>query len=67
MGSPTRKRQTKRPQSSGKSATKSPEKKDRDEIQFVTCTECGNEQAYMGKNVLCETCDARMPEPEGEA
>ncbi len=27
-----------------------------DPIQFVTCEHCGNEQADMGKNVLCEQC-----------
>jgi hypothetical protein len=25
-------------------------------IKFVTCTECGNEQADMGRNVACEQC-----------
>lgn len=27
-----------------------------DEVQFVTCPECGNEQADMGRNVRCEEC-----------
>ena len=31
-------------------------------IQFITCLECGNEQADMGRNVLCEQCDAPMPD-----
>ena len=26
-------------------------------VAFVTCEHCGNEQADMGKNVLCEQCD----------
>lgn len=26
------------------------------EPQFVTCPECGNEQADMGRNVECEEC-----------
>jgi hypothetical protein len=28
-----------------------------DEHMFVTCPQCGNEQADMGNNVLCESCD----------
>jgi len=27
-----------------------------DPIKFVTCPECGNQQADMGKNVACEEC-----------
>ena len=27
-------------------------------IKFVTCPECGNEQADMGRNVACEECGA---------
>lgn len=26
-------------------------------VEFVNCEHCGNEQADMGKNVLCENCD----------
>ena len=39
---------------------------DDDEIVFVTCPGCGNEQAYMGKNVACEECGEVIPEPEPE-
>ena len=27
-----------------------------EEPKFVTCPECGNEQADMGRNVKCEEC-----------
>lgn len=37
-----------------------------EEIVFVTCEECGEEQAYMGRNVACEQCGARMPEPQAQ-
>lgn len=29
---------------------------DEDEITFITCAACGNEQADMGANVKCEEC-----------
>ena len=32
-------------------------------LEFVTCEECGHEQADMGRNVKCEECGARMPRP----
>ena len=37
-----------------------------DEIKFVTCPECGEEQGDMGKNVQCESCDFR-PMPHYDA
>lgn len=27
-----------------------------EEIKFVVCVDCGNEQADMGANVACEEC-----------
>ena len=27
-----------------------------DEIQWVTCPECGEQQANMGKGIRCESC-----------
>ena len=27
-----------------------------EELEFVKCPECGNEQADMGNNVACEEC-----------
>jgi predicted RNA-binding Zn-ribbon protein involved in translation (DUF1610 family) len=30
---------------------------DGEEILFVTCPECGNEQVDMGRRVRCEACD----------
>lgn len=35
-----------------------------EEDVFVICPECGNEQIYMGHNVVCENCGALMPEPD---
>ena len=32
-------------------------------IVFVTCSNCGNEQADMGRNVACEECGDPMPTP----
>ncbi len=33
-----------------------------DDIKFVKCIECGNEQADMGNNVACENCgEGPMP------
>lgn len=36
------------------------------DIQFVTCPECGNEQADMGKNVACEECGYFPMPTEGD-
>lgn len=34
------------------------------ELACVTCTECGNEQSDMGRNVECEECGyGPMPSP----
>jgi DNA-directed RNA polymerase subunit RPC12/RpoP len=33
-----------------------------DDVRFVKCPECGNEQADMGRGVACEECGhAPMP------
>ena len=37
-----------------------------DEIKYIKCLDCGNEQPDMGKGVECEECGARMPEPDDE-
>jgi len=39
------------------------EDEESDDVKFLCCEECGNEQADMGRNVACEQCGARMPEP----
>lgn len=31
-----------------------------DEIRYVRCVECGNEQPDMGVGVCCEECDCRV-------
>ncbi len=37
-----------------------------DDIEYVECPECGNEQPDMGRGVECEECGfGPMPEPEG--
>jgi hypothetical protein len=38
-----------------------------DDIKFVVCPECGNEQPDMGRGVKCEECGyGPMPEDEDE-
>lgn len=37
-------------------------KKKETPIVFVTCANCGNEQADMGRNVACEECGDTMPD-----
>lgn len=32
-----------------------------DPTQWVTCPNCGEEQADMGRNVACESCGDLMP------
>ncbi len=39
-----------------KQSKKKPVQKD-EPLEFVTCEHCGNQQADMGRNVLCEQCD----------
>ena len=43
----------------GKSSGRKPKAKKLapEPISFVICGHCGNEQADMGRNVLCERCD----------
>ncbi len=38
-----------------------------EEVRFVACPECGNEQEDMGNNVKCEECGfAPMPTGDDE-
>jgi ribosomal protein S27E len=39
-------------------------KRQRDEIIYLRCIECGHVQADMGKNVACENCGFTMDEAE---
>lgn len=38
-------------------AARKPKELNSHAVTFVTCEHCGNEQADMGKNVMCEQCD----------
>lgn len=40
--------------------------KDDEEVVFVYCAHCGNEQPDMGHNVACEACGYLMPTQEDE-
>jgi ribosomal protein S27E len=41
--------------------TKQTKKKLSKPAEFVRCPSCGNEQADMGRNVMCEQCGELMP------